>query len=297
MTAADGPSPGADSRPSVSVVIPCLNVAQTIGAQLEALARQDYAESWELLIADNGCTDATLTVVASFTDRLPIRVVDARTRRGINHARNRGTQDARSTFVLFCDGDDVVGPSWIRHMASALRTAEVVGGSIAERRPGEKDAATSALPRTLTKYDWLPSPIGANCGVQKVWWEKVGGFDESLDRGACDETDFFWRVQLAGGRVEAVPEASVEYVLPAGGKALARKRYRTGRERARLHGRYRRLGHPSRKLRHAAAHWLLVIKLLITSLYSGGARQRLGPSAAKAAGRLVGSCRYRTLYL
>ena len=43
--------------PRLSVIIPCFNAATTIGAQLEALANQAWAEPWELIIADNGSKD------------------------------------------------------------------------------------------------------------------------------------------------------------------------------------------------------------------------------------------------
>ncbi|MBF2059991.1 glycosyltransferase family 2 protein, partial [Fischerella thermalis] len=41
----------------VSVIIPCLNAAETIGVQLEALANQQWSQPWEVIIADNGSTD------------------------------------------------------------------------------------------------------------------------------------------------------------------------------------------------------------------------------------------------
>src|SRR6185295_6515304 len=69
--------PGRPPRPALtSVVIPAYNAAATIGAQLDALAAQTYNGAWEVLVCDNGSSDTTLEVVASYTDRLPrLRVV------------------------------------------------------------------------------------------------------------------------------------------------------------------------------------------------------------------------------
>lgn len=53
---------GDGRRPRLSVIIPCLNAADTIGKQLEALARQEWSEPWEVVILDNGSTDETLAV-------------------------------------------------------------------------------------------------------------------------------------------------------------------------------------------------------------------------------------------
>lgn len=52
----------ASGRPQpqfVSVVLPARNGAATIGEQLEALARQDFAGRWELVVVDNGSADGT----------------------------------------------------------------------------------------------------------------------------------------------------------------------------------------------------------------------------------------------
>lgn len=48
----------------LSVVIPCYNAAEHIGAQLSALSRQLCHRSWEVVVADNGSTDATIEAEA-----------------------------------------------------------------------------------------------------------------------------------------------------------------------------------------------------------------------------------------
>jgi len=60
----------------ISVVIPVLNGERTIGAQLAAL-RDHPIDEFEVVVADNGSSDGTADVVESFTDSLPVRLVDA----------------------------------------------------------------------------------------------------------------------------------------------------------------------------------------------------------------------------
>ena len=170
-----------DTLPSVAVIIPALNVAETIGAQLDALAKQRYDGHWEVLVANNGCTDATQAVVRSFSDRLPaVTWVDATSHRGINHARNRGAEATDAEILLFCDGDDVVTEGWIAEMSAALRQAAAAGGSIEYRHLNPESERPTSLPRSITDPDWLPSPYGANSGVRRQMWEELGGFDETL---------------------------------------------------------------------------------------------------------------------
>ena len=62
----------------ISVVIPCFNDEETIGSQLEAVAKQAWSGEWEVVVSDNGSRDNTLAIVEQFRERLPnLRVVDS----------------------------------------------------------------------------------------------------------------------------------------------------------------------------------------------------------------------------
>src|SRR5947208_2209765 len=97
----------------LSVVIPARNAATTIGLQLAALAKQDYAGAIEVVVVDNDSDDGTVEVASSFRDRLAgLRVVPARSRRSVAHARNVGFASVANDAVLVCDADDVVDEHW-----------------------------------------------------------------------------------------------------------------------------------------------------------------------------------------
>lgn len=59
----------------ISVIIPCYNVASTIGCQLEALASQEWSEPWEVIVADNGSSDNSVAIVKTFLERIPSLVI------------------------------------------------------------------------------------------------------------------------------------------------------------------------------------------------------------------------------
>lgn len=62
----------------LSVILPCYNGAKTIAVQLEALAHQSYTGSWELVVVNNGSTDRSMEIVASYRDYIPdLRIVEA----------------------------------------------------------------------------------------------------------------------------------------------------------------------------------------------------------------------------
>src|SRR5689334_1914994 len=84
-----------DPPRKLSVVIPCLNAAATLGVQLEALIGQSWPGGWEVIVADNGSTDGSREIVESYRGRLPdLKLVDASDRRGQAHARNLGAAAA-----------------------------------------------------------------------------------------------------------------------------------------------------------------------------------------------------------
>src|SRR3954453_11016098 len=85
-----------DASPvDVSVVIPCLDAAEVLPRQLEALANQEREGAWDVIVGDHGSTDDTRAIAESYAGRLPsLRVVDASERQGRQHACNAGARVA-----------------------------------------------------------------------------------------------------------------------------------------------------------------------------------------------------------
>lgn len=75
---------------------------------------------WELLLIDDGATDGS----GALCDRLA--EIDARIRvfhkpnGGVSSARNLGLDHARGEYVMFCDSDDWVEPTWCETMRAAI---------------------------------------------------------------------------------------------------------------------------------------------------------------------------------
>ena len=84
--------------PAVTVIIPARDSAATIGRTLEALARQDLAEEFEVIVVDDGSTDGTREVVRD--SALQPKLL-AQEHRGPGPARNLGAAEARATVIAF----------------------------------------------------------------------------------------------------------------------------------------------------------------------------------------------------
>jgi glycosyltransferase involved in cell wall biosynthesis len=91
-----------DTPVEVSVVIPCLNEARTVGACIKKAqaAFQEAGLAGEVVVADNGSTDGS----AGIAEQLGARVVYAPVR-GYGSALRKGIEEARGAFVIMGDAD------------------------------------------------------------------------------------------------------------------------------------------------------------------------------------------------
>ena len=97
-------------EPLVSVVIPTHNRAALLEASLSSLADQSVGrDAFEVVVVDDGSTDATPLVCDDFSGRLAMRYL-AMDRAGIGAAKNAGVQAATGSILLFFDDDDVADP-------------------------------------------------------------------------------------------------------------------------------------------------------------------------------------------
>jgi glycosyltransferase involved in cell wall biosynthesis len=315
---ASAPAPAAESAPAhpalVSVILAAKDAADTIDAQLEALAGQTYAGPWELVFVDDGSSDETLAIVGAWRERLPhVRALSvprrvcstssrrrpARRERTVTRARNRAVEHSHGELLLFCDADDIVGEAWIERMVDGLRRYPAVGGRIERWRLNDQTAVAVRPPKGDQLLDgtfgFLLYPMGANCGMRRDAWSQLGGFVDSYD--SSEDVELFWRAQLAGYELGYVHDAVVHYRLRTSLCGMAAQAYSFGRSHPRLYRDFSRFGMPRSSARAALREcaWLAAH---VRSL----ARNRSGRAVwlsrlALRLGRIVGSAQNRVIYL
>lgn len=240
-----------------SVVIPTYNAAETLGEQLEALARQDGGISFEVIVADNGSTDDLARTVGRWSHALDVRLVDASARRGPSAARNIGAQAARSPLLLFCDADDVVSPSWVAALVDALQRAQFVGGPYLpfSTRSGIwlPSYATHGLPVAWDSWSYA---FGGNFGVSGMTWTRLGGFDETLT--GAEEIEFAWRARQLHVEPLFVAEAHVAYRVRNSLRGRLWHEYNSGRGTAMLAARVMPDRVPRRSWKSQLRHYLML---------------------------------------
>lgn len=100
---------------SLSVVIKTKDEAPRLRLTLASLAGQTVSPA-EVVVVNDGSTDATAAVLAEAANELPLQVVTHSAPRGRSAAANAGAAAARGDVLLFLDGDCLAGPDLIaRH--------------------------------------------------------------------------------------------------------------------------------------------------------------------------------------
>jgi glycosyltransferase involved in cell wall biosynthesis len=246
--------------PLVTVVVPAVNVADVVATQLDRLHRQEFDGPWEIVVADNGSSDATRAVCESWRDRLPhLRVVDASARRGCGAAKNQGVEHARGELVLFCDADDLVATTWVAAHVDALAREALSTGPISVFPDGAPPAGFDTAEFTsapTVHLGWLPFAFGCNMGARRALLDELGGFDESVVH--AEDIDLSWRAQLAGHGLAFASGARVLKRSSADFAGKFRQHHGYGISDTILRRRFRDAGVPRETARDWAKHvaWL-----------------------------------------
>jgi len=287
-------------QPKLTVVIPALNAAKDISGQLDALVGQEWAEPWEVVVADNGSTDETRAVVERYRDQLPaLRIVDAAGTRGQAHALNAGVAAARAEAVAFCDADDEVAPGWVAAMGDALAEHELVAcqaDAVKLNEPWIRETRDAPAPGEFSRVLFPPhAPFAGSggLGVRRDAHARVGGFDEAMV--ALFDVDFCLRAHAAGVQLVLVPEALLHYRYRRGWRSTFRQARVYAEQMALVQQR-----HEDRAARPAGRRpWLLrgwkPILACVASLHRRGSRAKLAWLLGWQFGRYVGSVRHRVL--
>ncbi len=103
-------------QPRVSVVIPVFNCESSVARAIDSILAQKF-EGTEIVVVDDGSTDATPQALDRYRDR--VRVI-RQENRGSPAARNVGVEASRAQYVAFLDADDVWLPGRLEKTFAAL---------------------------------------------------------------------------------------------------------------------------------------------------------------------------------
>ena len=190
--------------PLVSVVVIFFNAERFLNDAVASVFAQTY-DRWELLLVDDGSTDAGRQIAERFAREHPdkVRYLDhpGHENRGMSASRNLGIRAARGDFIAFLDADDVWLPGKLRAqlaLAAAYPEAGMICGASeywwSWADPRKKDLVTPvgvdadrlypspSLSLALYPLGRGAAPCPSDILVRRDVCERVGGFEEQFRR-------------------------------------------------------------------------------------------------------------------
>jgi GT2 family glycosyltransferase len=220
--------------PEISLVILNYNGAQWLDRCLESLCKQTAVDRLEVIITDNGSTDASRETCERFRARLPsLRFINNGRNLWYCEANNIGVANARAPLIFILNNDLWLEPSCVEILLQAAAKRPDVQLFSPRVVNYDDDVFQGFGARGI---DWfglcsstpdhcepreLFSGFGCAFVIRRDFFLKVGGYPaELLIYG--DELDLGWRVIAAGGMILSTPAANVHHrgaavANPAGG--------------------------------------------------------------------------------
>jgi glycosyltransferase involved in cell wall biosynthesis len=210
------------TSPISSVIVPSFRGAHRLPTLLAQLAAQDFAGPWEIIVVVDGSVDETPTLLAAWTDRLPLRVLVNSTSQGVAAALTRGFDSAEGTYLIRCDDDLDVPPGFVaQHVAAHAGRHDLVVLSptrdVLPNTPYARAYGRSANERALRdcyaqppEHRWLH--VAASFSLHRNLWGLSGGFDPRFAYG--EDSEFGYRLWRSGAEILIQPDFEIEHRGP-----------------------------------------------------------------------------------
>ncbi len=230
----------------------------------------------EVIVVNNGPHLAAVQEIAARHDARTLH----EPRRGSSSARNAGIRAARGDIIAFLDDDTTADENWLPRLVAPFADPAVAGvlGTVRASNPHDPihmaflQFAIAPLPVVPTTLDACAAgerfPLRLamtgftmNAAFRRAAFERFGYFDTRFGPGTRvrygDDTDFFFRVLLRGGRMQFEPRAIVAHRWPADPKAWRRAVFGVACGHTALLAKYfcAELGLRSEVLRYIRGRW------------------------------------------
>lgn len=218
-------------NPLVSIILLNLNGRLVLKDCLDSLGKIKYPR-WELILVDNGSTDGSETLPQDYKSLAGrYKLIKNKTNLGFAVANNQGYKLSKGDYVLLLNNDTKVTPGFLTFLVERMENDDSLGvvqpKIYSMRKHGYLDNAGSFPTRIGFFYHWgflekdrreferereIFAAKGACMLIRKSVIEEVGLFDPEFF-SYFEETDFCWRVLLAGYKVLFYPKAKIYHMV------------------------------------------------------------------------------------
>lgn len=277
----------------VSVIVATRNRCSLLDRMLQSLDRaiERLEAPAEVVVADNGSTDATARVLATWQGHGPGRHVVTVEQPGKARALNVAIARSTAPLLAFTDDDVEVDPNWLRHIVHCFDSHPAHQASMGRVLLPRAVVAPEILARiayyrTLPLYDQGDDGrdgrhlYGCNMALRRAVFDRIGQFNEALGPGASglhEDGDLARRVLAAGFRIIYAPDIIVRHAVDE-----SRLTFESFQDQHRRDGRSRFVMDPPRHVVQPLAHWLGALVV-----FAAWSLLRNPQRAMRARGRLI----------
>lgn len=203
-------------HPVVSVIIPAFNAEATLAQTIQSVFAQTRGD-WELIVVDDGSSDATTSIVERYAYlNRRVRLV-SQGNKGPSAARNNGVMRARGDIVAFLDADDTWQPTHLEKAIEMLEADKQLGVAFAPCKiVDDSGRDTGQLTRPFTKnvatVDILAGNPTATCSslvVRRSVFFDAGFMREDMVH--AEDQEWLFRVVLSGWQIRSHAKHLVNY--------------------------------------------------------------------------------------
>ncbi len=168
--------------PKVSVIIPARNEEKYLAACLATVNAQDFPDEYEVIVVDNGSTDATAEIAAQAGAR-----VIAEPEPGLPRARESGRQAARAPLLVYIDADTHIPRNYLRKVVETFENEPDVMSVTSPVRFYDGDWSANLfifcyfhIYRLLNWLHIVDFIFGGTFALRSEVIARIGGFDISI---------------------------------------------------------------------------------------------------------------------
>ena len=173
--------------PLVSVIIPSYNRKELLVRAIRSVLIQDLSDM-ELVVVDDGSTDATPSLAMEFSD--PRLKWVHQSNAGVTAARNTGASVSTGDYLIFLDSDDELLQGYLKEFYELSQEspdliffgAEILAGS--QNRTLIKATEPYGVPSTDGLF------LAGTFAIRRSIFDRSGGYDEKLAYGENTELSF-----------------------------------------------------------------------------------------------------------
>lgn len=178
----------------ISVVIPLYNKQNSIKATIDSVLEQTFSD-FEIIVVNDGSTDDSLNVVKEIKD--PRIKIVSKDNGGVSSARNLGIRESHYEWIALLDGDDRWHPKHLELLNEGKKQFPDYS-VFSTIYSNNEDLETNPEPVFEVINDYFQIALhkkvihSSTCLIIKECFEKVGYFDERLNRG--EDLEMWYRL-------------------------------------------------------------------------------------------------------